>query len=63
LLLENMWMENEIQRWKSHGGSRPGKRANIDQECEVGYERIMKDYFGEDPLYPPHLFQRHFRMQ
>jgi hypothetical protein len=63
LLVENMGMENEIQGQTSHGGSRPGKWANTDREREVGYERIMKDYFGEDPVYPPHLFRRRFRMQ
>jgi hypothetical protein len=30
VLIDNLGMENEIQKWKSHGGSRPGKRANID---------------------------------
>jgi hypothetical protein len=63
LLVENMGMENEIQGRPSPGGSRPGKRENIDREREVGYKRIMKDYFGEDPVYPPHLFRRRFRMQ
>jgi hypothetical protein len=63
LLVENMGMENEIQGRPSPGGSWPGKRANIDREREVGYERIMKDYFGEDPVYPPHLFCHRFRMQ
>jgi hypothetical protein len=23
----------------------------------------MKDYFGKDPVYPPHIFWRRFRMQ
>jgi hypothetical protein len=55
VLIDNLGMENEIQKWKSHGGSRPGKRANIDREHEVGHERIMKDYFGEDPVYLPHI--------
>jgi hypothetical protein len=32
------------------------KRANIDWECEVGHERIIKDYFGEDSVYPSHIF-------
>jgi hypothetical protein len=63
VLIDNMEMENEIQGWKSHGGSRPGKQANIDREHEVRHERIMKDYFGEDLVYLPHIFRRRFRMQ
>jgi hypothetical protein len=63
VLIDNLGMENEIQGQRSHGGSRPGKRANIDRECDVGHERIMKDYFGENPVYPPRIFRRRFRMQ
>jgi hypothetical protein len=63
VLIDNLGMENEIQGRRSHGGSRPGKRANIDRERDVGHERIMKDYFGENPMYPPHIFRRCFRMQ
>jgi hypothetical protein len=63
VLIGQLGMENKVQERRSHGGSRPGKRANIDREREIGHDRIMKDYFGEDPVYPPHIFQRHFQMQ
>ena len=56
VLIDNLGMVNEIQEQRSHGGSRPGIRANIDWEHEVGHKRIMMDYFGEDPVYPPHIF-------
>jgi hypothetical protein len=46
VLIDNLGMGNEIQERRSHGGSRPGKRANIDWERNVGHEKIMKDYFG-----------------
>jgi hypothetical protein len=63
VLIDSLGMVNEIQERRTHGGSRLGKRANIDREREVGHERIMKDYFGENPVYPPHIFRRRFRMQ
>ena len=50
VLIDNLGMVNEIQE-RSHGGSRSGKRANIDWEHEIGHERVMKDYFGEDLVY------------
>jgi hypothetical protein len=63
VLIDSLGMVNEIQERRTHGGSRPGKRGNIDREREVGHERILKDYFGENPVYPPHIFRRRFRMQ
>jgi hypothetical protein len=30
VLIDNLGMENEAQEQRSHGGSRPGKRASID---------------------------------
>jgi hypothetical protein len=63
VLIDNLELENEIQERRNHGGLRPGKRANIDQEREFGHERIMKDYFGEDPVYSPHVFRHRYRMQ
>ena len=43
VLIDNLGMGNEIQEQRSHGGSRLGKKANIDRECDIGHERIMKD--------------------
>jgi hypothetical protein len=63
VLIDSLGMVNEIQERRTHGGSRPGKRGNIDREREVGHERILKDYFGENPVYSPHIFRRRFRMQ
>jgi hypothetical protein len=63
VLIDNLRMEDEIQERRGHGGLRPGKRANIDREREVGHKRIMKDYFGEDLVYPPHIFRPCFQMQ
>ncbi|GMF39043.1 unnamed protein product [Phytophthora fragariaefolia] len=34
-----------------HGGSVPGKRANKEPESELWGERLMNDYFGDNPTY------------
>jgi hypothetical protein len=44
------------------GGSAPGKSANLVRDFDGAYERICKDYFGENPLYPEKIFERRFRM-
>jgi hypothetical protein len=44
------------------GGSRPGKRPNINRERHIGAERVMKDYFGDNPVYDDRLFRRRYRM-
>lgn len=41
VLIAYLGMENEVQKWRSHGGSSLVKRANIDRECEIGYEKII----------------------
>ena len=47
----------------AHGGSRPGKRPNINRESQSGHDRIIKDYFAEQPIYGDKLFRRRFRMR
>ena len=51
---------------KRHGGSKRGKKPNIDRGRVAGHERIMRDYFGwngADPVYNEKLFRRRFRMR
>lgn len=48
---------------KKRGGSFPGKSKNIDRERELGYERIWKDYFRENPVYIDAQFRRRYRMR
>ncbi|XP_024010245.1 putative nuclease HARBI1 [Eutrema salsugineum] len=38
------------------------KRAYIERNREEGHMRLWNDYFREDPVYPPYLFRRRFRM-
>ncbi|DBA03196.1 TPA: hypothetical protein N0F65_003916 [Lagenidium giganteum] len=44
------------------GGSRPGKRANIDRSHAEGHARLFADYFAYDAVYTTATFQRRFRM-
>lgn len=46
----------------AHGGSRPGRRPNVERECVLGHERIFRDYFAADPVYNELQFRRRFRM-
>lgn len=49
-----------------HGGSRPGRRPNIDRERAIGHERILRDYYGVDgapPIYTDLMFRRRHRMR
>ena len=34
----------------------------IDRNIKEGGNRIYADYFSPNPVYPEHMFQRHFRM-
>ena len=38
-------------------------RRYIDRNHLVGHRRLYDDYFVEEPVYPPKLFQRRFRMK
>jgi len=47
---------------KTHGGSSIGRRV-INRERQQGHERLVKDYFSENPIYNDELFRRRFRMR
>ena len=44
------------------GGSTRGKRPNIMRGRVEGHDRLMKDYFVDDPIYDARLFRQRFRM-
>lgn len=50
------------RRPRARGGSRPGKRPNLQRDHRGGHERIMKDYFIERPVFTDVHFRRRFRM-
>ena len=45
------------------GGSRPGKRPNINRFAEEGALRLYNDYFTEIPIYTKEQFRRRFHMR
>jgi Plant transposon protein len=55
-------MIKRLKRKKKRGGSRRGKRRNVNRDHQAGYQRLMNDYFGENPTYSNALFERRFRM-
>lgn len=57
IMIDNFGMENDSLEKGGLRGSRPKKRANIDRGHEDGQERILKDYFGKDPVFPPKMFR------
>ncbi|KAH7842986.1 hypothetical protein Vadar_011343 [Vaccinium darrowii] len=55
-------METEQSSHQSkHGGSSIG-RQHIPRNRVGDNEQLMRDYFAEDPLFPPHKFRRRSRM-
>ncbi|KAF4145276.1 hypothetical protein GN958_ATG05465 [Phytophthora infestans] len=44
-----------------HGGSTKGRRANKERDREIWGERLMSDYFGDNPVYDDgmYLSKRH----
>ena len=45
------------------GGSRPGKKPNINRKRQLYSKLIYSDYFCEDPTYSAQHFRRRFRMR
>jgi hypothetical protein len=63
VMIESLGEVNEGTKVGSSGGSRPGKRGNVDRDSVKGHDRIVRDYFADPPVYPAPLFRRRFRMQ
>ncbi|KAH9088268.1 hypothetical protein LEN26_019556 [Aphanomyces euteiches] len=45
-----------------HGGSRPGRLPNLEREHASGHDNLIRDYFGDAPVYNDSTFQRRFLM-
>ncbi|XP_052181866.1 uncharacterized protein LOC127794658 [Diospyros lotus] len=60
-------VEHHIQSGDHDSVSR--YRGSVMNRCVIncnrveGHERLYRDYFGDSPTYPPHLFCRRFRMR
>ena len=62
LILSNCIAMQIMDRSVSHGGSKPGKSANVERDFEASTQRIFDDYFAENSRYNAKLFRRRFRM-
>eukprot|EP00644_Phytophthora_capsici_P011367 jgi/Phyca11/118956/e_gw1.37.259.1 len=47
---------------RKHGGSQPGKTANIDRDFTAANEMLVRRYFAETPLHDDRTFARRYRM-
>ncbi|KAL3636538.1 hypothetical protein CASFOL_018837 [Castilleja foliolosa] len=56
LLLNNLNLNEE-------GPTPRSGRRYFERQREHGHERLMNDYFVENPTYPPEIFRRRFRMR
>ena len=62
LILNEMLCSTD--NWKRNfGGSKRGKKANIDRNHAEAYQRLWKDYFDENPTYNDKQFRRRFKMR
>ncbi|KAG2208078.1 hypothetical protein INT47_010440 [Mucor saturninus] len=55
-------LKDETNSQSTTGGSVEGRRV-IDRDSESGYQRLLNDYFVENPVYGEKEFRRRFRMR
>lgn len=55
-------LKDEMDSQSTTGGSVEGRRV-IDRDSESGYQRLLNDYFVENPVYGEKEFRRRFRMR
>ena len=56
-----MILPMHVNKKPKHGGSVFG-RQKLSREMIDAHNRLMRNYFVENPQYPESYFQRHFRM-
>jgi hypothetical protein len=55
--------QQKPRRRHTWGGSKPGRRPNIERDRAKFHDILMKDYFDENPTYDDKHFCRRFRMR
>ncbi|XP_030946014.1 uncharacterized protein LOC115970534 [Quercus lobata] len=63
LLDDNLDEDEIIIKLLMGSTSQHKHRRYIDHNHLAGHRRLYDDYFAEEPIYPPELFQRRFRMR
>ena len=53
---------NPLPQQPQWGGSVPGRFIK-HRDRQVAHEKLLKDYFVADPVYPPEDFRRRYRMR
>ncbi|XP_052190030.1 uncharacterized protein LOC127799854 [Diospyros lotus] len=61
-LVEHHIQSGDHDSVSRHRGSVMNRRV-INRNRVEGHERLYRDYFGDSPTYPPHLFRKRFRMR
>ena len=61
-VLEDVIFNTDEENSPKHDGPRPGKAVDIYRERGSFTKRLHKDYFADIPIYPPHVFERRFRV-
>jgi hypothetical protein len=63
-LILNFQLANEVELLpRNVGGSRPGKAANIERHRLEHHEKMIQDYFCDNPVYGEAFFRRWYRMR
>ena len=55
--------QNFMDSSASQGGSVVGRAPNLPRDFQSGHDRIYRDYFAPNPVYPSEIFRRRFRMR
>jgi hypothetical protein len=62
LVLDTSDEEGNSSNKQKRGGSRPGRRGNINRRRGVYAKLLFEDYWGPNPVYPQEHFKEVFRM-
>ena len=62
LIMDMTSSDEESNARSKRGGSRPGRRGNINRRRELYAKLLYADYWGENPIYPQEHFRTVFRM-
>ncbi|KAM0011048.1 putative harbinger transposase-derived protein [Helianthus debilis subsp. tardiflorus] len=64
VIMHNMIMNAaQVFMAADEGSSQPlTRRAKYNRDQEAGHDKLVADYFADEPVYPAEIFRRRFRM-